>query len=199
MRSVAWFKLKILNIYLKNIFIQMKKNILKINSIAINKIDFFLIEISIFLTQILIIFFVAFFISHMFSSETRFTEFINGRLNTQTLPELGITFIVFFAVLGGLNLLDDKQTNPLLGKIIREVKSDLPRMIYLFGSSITATTLAVAVYVYIHPQESIKPFNYFGHAAFFAINFFVYGCVMKYYLLPENVKKEMVKYSRSNN
>lgn len=177
----------------------MKKYNSKNNLTSLNKMDFFLIEISIFLTQILIFFFVAFFISHMFSNETRFTEFINGKLNTQTLPELGITFIVFLAVLGGLNLLDDKQTNPLLEKIIREVKNDLPRMIYLFGSSITATTLAVAAYVYVNPQESIKPLNYFFHASFFAINFFVYGCVMKYYLLPENVKKEMIKFTRSNN
>lgn len=158
-----------------------------------NTIHFVFIEFCIFISQVAVIFFVAFFISHMFSSESRFTEFITSKMNAHTMTELVLTLIAVTLVLGILAILKQISSSALLEKIVSEVINDLPRTIYLFGSSITAITLSVAVYINIHPEEAIKPFKYFASAAFFALSFFTYGCLLKYFLLPTSIRENTLK------
>jgi magnesium-transporting ATPase (P-type) len=167
----------------------MKKIAPKTPANDFNKAHFIFIEFCIFISQVAVIFFVAFLISHMFSNETRFTEFISGKLNAQTTTELGLTLLAVTFVLGVLAILKQLEPSSLLEKIVNEVISELPRTIYLFGSSITAISLSIAVYAYIHPQETLKPLNFFAHAAFFALSFFTYGCLLKYYFLPKSVRQ----------
>ncbi|MDP2762642.1 MAG: hypothetical protein Q8O64_19950 [Sideroxyarcus sp.] len=143
-------------------------------------INFWVTEFFVFLSQVAVIFLVAFFISDMFHSESRLTEFVNGKINTNTMTELLLTLFAITFVMGLLAIAKEIIPSSLFEKIAGEVLNELPRTIYLFGSSITAVTAAVATFIYNHPDSTNKPaVGFFTMSVFFALTFFAYGCGAK--------------------
>lgn len=141
---------------------------------------FILTEFCIFAAQTLTLFIVAYIISDSLSNEDRLMGFINGKINTTTMKELGLTLFSATFVLGLFSLIQEISSSHHLKKISREVLFELPRTIYLFGSSITASTIAIAFFLSSHPQSTAEPVaGYIGLSAFFAITFFVYGSALK--------------------
>lgn len=152
-------------------------------------ISFVFTELCVFLAQVLVIFIVAFFISDSLSSEERLTEFVNGKINMHTMYELGLTLFAVTFVLGLLTLIKEGVPSSYVEKIIGEVLFELPRTIYLFGSCITASTVAMAFFLSAHPQATTQPAaGYFGLSAFFALSFFGYGCGAKAFFLSKKAK-----------
>jgi len=152
-------------------------------------ISFVFIELCVFAAQVLVIFIVAYFISDSLSSEERLMEFVNGKVNMHTIKELGLTLFSVTFVLGLLALTKEVVPSSYVEKVSGEVLLELPRTIYLFGSSITASTIAIAFFLSSHPQAATQPaVGYFGLSAFFALSFFGYGCGAKVLLLSKRAE-----------
>lgn len=152
-------------------------------------ISFVFIELCVFAAQVLVIFIAAYFISDSLSSEERLTEFVNGKINMHTMKELGLTLFAVTFVLGLLTSIREVVPSSYVEKVSGEVLLELPRTIYLFGSSITASTIAIAFFLSSHPQATTQPAaGYFGLSAFFALSFFGYGCVAKALFLSKRAK-----------
>lgn len=152
-------------------------------------ISFVFIELCVFAAQVLVIFIVAYFISDSLASEERLTEFVNGKVNMHTMKELGLTLFAVTFVLGLLALVKEFVPSDYVEKVSTEVLLELPRTIYLFGSSITASTIAIAFFLSSHPEATKQPASgYFWLSAFFALSFFGYGCVAKGVLLHKRAK-----------
>lgn len=150
---------------------------------------FVFIELCVFSAQVLVIFLVAFFISDSLSSEERLTEFVTGKINMHTMKELGFTLFAATFVLGLLTLIKEVAPSSYVEKITGEILLELPRTIYLFGSSITASMVAVAFFLSGHPQAATQPASgYFLLSALFALSFFAYGCIAKAFLLARRAK-----------
>lgn len=179
-------------LYLSDI-ITRKKNMPDKQNIQseVNKLgfSFVFIEFCVFAAQVLVFFIVSYFISDSLSSEDRLTEYIKLKMNTNTMSELGLTLFSTTFVLGLLTLIKEVSSSAFVEKISGEVLFELPRTIYLFGSSITAATIAIALFISSHPQAAPHPASgYFGLSAFFAISFFAYGCGAKAMLMSKRSK-----------
>jgi hypothetical protein len=147
---------------------------------------FLFVEFCVFASQVLVIFIVSYFISDSLGNEERLTKFVLGKVNTETMSELGLTLFATTFVLGLLSLIKEVSSSPLVEKITGEILSELPRTIYLFGSSITAATVAIAVFLSTHPEAANKPASgFFALSAGFAITFFAYGCGAKALLVAK--------------
>lgn len=155
----------------------------------IDGISFVFIEFCVFSAQVLTIFIVAYFISDSLASEERLTQFVTGKVNTHTMKELGLTLFAVTFVLGVLALIKEIVSSNYAEKVSTEVLLELPRTIYLFGSSITASTIAIAFFLSSHPEATSQPASgYFWLSAFFALSFFGYGCGAKALFLSKRAK-----------
>lgn len=147
-------------------------------------LNFWITEFFVFLSQVTVIYLVAFLISDMFGNEERLTEFVTSKLNTNTITELGLTLFAATFVMGFIAIVTKIiPSGDWSEKIANEVLLEFPRTIYLFGSSVTAATAAIATFMSQHPQAINKPAGYFYMAAFFAISFFTYGAGLKAMLI----------------
>lgn len=154
-----------------------------------DSISFVFIEFCVFSAQVLVMFIVAYFISDSLASEERLTEFVSGKVNMHTTKELGLTLFAVTFVLGLLALVKEFVPSAYVEKVSTEILLELPRTIYLFGSSITASTIAIAFFLSSHPEATTQPASgYFWLSAFFALTFFGYGCVAKGVFLAKRAK-----------
>ena len=106
---------------------------------------FITVEFFVFASQVIVIFLVTFFTTDMLSNETRLTEFVAGNLNVNTMTELGLTLFAATFVFGVVAIAKEVASAPIVELVASEVLAEIPRTIYLFGSTITAVTVAVAI------------------------------------------------------
>lgn len=93
------------------------------------RFDFYFVELCVFLSQAIVIFIVAYFVSDMLQSEERLTIFVNNKLNSLTMSEFGLTLFAVTFVLGLLYIIRDMAPSPLVERIAGEVINELPRTI----------------------------------------------------------------------
>jgi hypothetical protein len=100
------------------------------------------------------------------------------------MSELGYTLLAILLTLGALSaLVIASSSDGFFSKLVQEVRLELPRTMYLFGSSITGTTLALSCLVALHASSSVKPAaGYAGMALIFALAFFGFGFGLKAWL-----------------
>lgn len=152
--------------------------------------SFYFTELLIFLSQVIVIFLVAFFTTDLLRNETRLEEFANAKINNSTMSEIGLTLLAITLWLGVLTIIKEFADSSFLSKLSGEILNELPRTIYFFGSSITAAILAIAVYTMNHPASHAKPASgYFLLAAWLALVAFIYGCGLKALLTVKARKK----------
>lgn len=143
--------------------------------------DFIAIEFSIFAAQTLIFFIVIYFISDHLVSEDRITAFINGKINDFTMKELSLTLFSITFVIGLFALIKEITSFEWLEKLSANILFELPRTFYLFGSNIVASVLAIAFFLFSHPEATQRPATSFlAFAAYFTLVFFVFGCSLKW-------------------
>jgi hypothetical protein len=151
--------------------------------------SFVFIELCVFAAQVLVFFIVAYFVSDSLASEERLAEFLSGKINAYTVKELGLTLFAVTFALGLLAQIKVIVPSSYVEKVSTEVLLELPRTIYLFGSSITASTLVLAIFISSHPEAVNKPASdYFWLSACFALSLFGYGCAAKYFFFLKRVK-----------
>lgn len=151
--------------------------------------DFFITEFFVFLSQVFVFFSVAVFASKFLTNEDDLVEFANSKVNVHTLPELGYTLLAITVTFGILSIITyGAPRRGLVARITFEVLNEYPRVIYLFGSSVTATMFAVAIFISMNPHSAPKPPVFFFWAALYSLTIFVYGCGIKMWLICRAVR-----------
>lgn len=154
--------------------------------------EFFITEALVFVSQVVVFFLVAFFTSDLLRNEERLAEFAASKINNNTISELGLTLLAITFALGSITFI--KEVAPpsgIIERLSREVLHELPRTIYFFGSSLTAITLATAIFISNHPQPNSKPAVFVFMSSFSAITAFVYGCGLKTLLIKKERQKNL--------
>lgn len=151
-----------------------------------SRFDFFVTELFVFLSQVFVIFLVAVFTSDFLRNEDRLVEFVTSRVNKNFLSELGLTLLAITVAIGLLTIVKTFGPEGKIEALSQKLLTELPHTIYFFGSSITATTLSVAIFTANHSQsESMQASSYSAMAAFFAISTFIYGFGLKALVLSK--------------
>jgi hypothetical protein len=151
-------------------------------------LQFIAIELAAFFFQVLVIFVVTFFISDMFDNSARLNEFLSGKINTNTMKEFFLTLFAVTFCFGLVAIAKEISSNQFVSAIADEVLNEIPRTIYVFGSTITAVALSAAIVSAGHAPAGSKANIGFGLAAFFATVFFTYGCGAKALLAAKRKK-----------
>lgn len=111
-----------------------------------------------------------------------FLEFVNSKINGNSMSELGYVIASTVLILGVLSYLSKAiEQKKWLDELSNEIISSIPRTIYFFGSSITGTLLAVGFFMQVNPGASqVKPELMFGMSFMIGLGAFLYGCGANY-------------------
>lgn len=153
---------------------------------------FFISEISAFTIQVLIFFCLTLLMSNFLTIESDLIKFAENKLNSK--KEFMYTFISTIFASGLLTLIQKliDDNNAFWHKIIDDTLLELPRIIYLFGSSIVAISIAVGIYLKMNPHadSSINYNFFFIYGLFLACMFFIYGCGLKFLLVRKTLQSK---------
>lgn len=146
-------------------------------------LGFFVTEFFVYLSQIFMFFVVAALSSKMLSSETILVEYVNSKISEHSIWEvfyvvLGSIFIVGFIYII-MRLFEQKL---FLENLADEVLAEIPRAIYLFGSSSVGGLIASAIFIQIHPDSSANASKLYFLAGAFGLAVFLYGAGLSYIL-----------------
>ncbi len=112
-------------------------------------------ELSISIAQTAIFFFIAMFSSNFLRDSAALAAYANQKINGTTFPEFFLSLLSILVVSGVLFfLLAATKESPRVLSIAKNVLMEMPRTISIFGSSILATLLAVAIHLHIYPDPS---------------------------------------------
>lgn len=155
-------------------------------------------ELCVFLSQFFVFFIVTFFISNMLNDEDKLTDFVSGKLNGSTSLEIFLTLFAITSVIGLLFFIREMTISGFAEKVAREVIRELPRTIYLFGSSISAVTIAAALFLLMNPEsmEEVEEGSDLGVGGIVAMSLFIGGSFFAYGLAIKcglNRKAEHIK------
>ena len=163
----------------------------------INLAQFIFREFVIFISQITVFFMVAVFTSNFLNSEEKLVAFTEKKINDGSAAELVLTFFAILIVIGFFTtigkIFDD---NKYIDYYVNEVLLEMPKTIYVFGTSVTGAMLAVSLFVYLNPESASSGGNYISISLSFALIMFIYGCALSYgfkrksltHLTPSTVK-----------
>lgn len=93
------------------------------------------------------------FSSNFLRDSTALSVYANQKINGTTFPEFFLTLLSILVVSGVLFfLLAATKESPRVLSIAKNVLMEMPRTISIFGSSILATLLAVAIHLHNYPE-----------------------------------------------
>lgn len=144
--------------------------------------EFALMELATFTCQTFIFYMVAVVSSDLLSDEDRLVAYVSSRIGSIAVQELCIVVPVSFLVVGVLHTLSDKCSSRWAKRLIDRVLQDIPRTIYLFGSSVAGVLLALSTFSYKSADPNIVTGSIVFVSAIAAITFFLYGCFVSYFL-----------------
>ncbi|RXS44608.1 hypothetical protein EST55_03770 [Idiomarina sp. 29L] len=137
-------------------------------------------ELVIFMSQVLVFFMVAVFTSNFLNSEEKLVEFANQKINDGSLTEVGLTFLAILVVIGLFSALGRIFDNKYVEFYVNEVLCEMPKTIYVFGSSATGTMLAISLFIYRNPAEGASAQGFAALSFLFAFMMFLYGVAFSY-------------------
>lgn len=143
-------------------------------------VEFFAVETSIFALQTAVLFLVGYFGSYMFTNEQKFIELVNSRVSSLSVNEFMITMLVLVFCFGVVALAYFFTPISAFQRVLRELVSEFPRTVYLFGSNLSALGLLMYAYACEHPGVKVgTPEKYLKIAVFFAVAFLFIGIGFK--------------------
>lgn len=145
-------------------------------------LEFFLIELATFICQMFIFFMVAVVISVFLSDKDRLVAYASSRLGDIAIQELVTVIFVSFAIVGVLYPLSNRHLSRWAERLIERVLQDIPRTIYLFGSSVAGVLLAICIFSLRSGDPSIVATSSAFLSIVSAIAFFAWGCLISFYL-----------------
>lgn len=147
-------------------------------------------ELFVFLSQVFVFFLVAVFTSDFLKNEQHLAEHIKIKVNNNTFEELGLTLLAITVALGTIFIIKQIIQLEIVDRVASEILIELPRTIYIFGSSITGLMLAVAWFYLIN--QSTQPNmarTFILISVVFSIIAFLYGYGLKVALARKDNKK----------
>lgn len=155
-------------------------------------------ESLIYLSQIMVFFWVAFLISNSLKNEDALVKFIDTKFNNNSVSEVGHIILATLITLGILTLIA-KAVPPTgwLEELAEDVLSSISRTIYFFGSSVTGSILTVALFSKLNPSDkNSDPVFWLSLSLVFGVGAFIYGCATSYMFKH---KKFIIKKSKKEN
>lgn len=147
-----------------------------------SRILFFIHELALYASQIFIFFLVAVFASDFLKSEERLVDFSKARLNDGTGLEFIYVFIATFTVIGILKMLEEFISSRVIKDVLLDVVKEVPKIIYLFGSTATSVMIASALYLYQNPDPKTPLKGMVVVTIIFTAVIFIYGSTASYML-----------------
>jgi hypothetical protein len=143
---------------------------------------FVLTEFLVYLSQIVMFFFVAVLTSNLLRDEKNLLNYMTTRINENTVFEVVATMLAVAATMGIIaGIARAAPASSLLERLADEVLGEAPRTAYVFGSSVTGTLLAAALFMQNHLQvEGPRPQFWLFAAILAAFVGFAYGCMFAY-------------------
>jgi hypothetical protein len=158
--------------------------------------QFVLSEALVYLSQIMVFFWVTFLVSGSLTNEEKLVRFLDSKIHDNSLSEVGhviLGTIITFGII--LMIIKALPTSRWLEELSDDILASISRTIYFFGSSVTGSILAVALYSNLNPtKDNPAPEFWLGLSAIFGFGAFLYGCGTSYAF---KYKKYIVK-SRLN-
>ncbi|EKP0295037.1 hypothetical protein JFR03_001780 [Aeromonas veronii] len=146
------------------------------------KFQFVLSEALVYLSQIMVFFWVAFLVSGSLTNEEQLVRFLDSKVHDNSLSEVGhiiLGTIITFGIT--LMIIKASPTSRWLEELSDDILSSISRTIYFFGSSVSGSILAIAIYSNFHPtKENPTPEFWLGLSAIFGFGAFLYGCSTSY-------------------
>lgn len=140
---------------------------------------FVLSELVIFLSQVLVFFMVTIFATDFLNSEDTLLRISTQKMSGTTINELGLTIIAILLVIGIFAAFGKIFEHKYVEHFVNEVLYEIPRTIYIFGSSVTGVMLAIAWFNHSNPGAStLNTAQMVTISAFTAIVMFAYGCIL---------------------
>lgn len=144
--------------------------------------EFVLMEFATFVCQTSIFYMVAVLSSDLLSDEDRLVAYVSSRIGSTAVLELCIVVPVSFFIVGVLHTVSDRCSSRWIKRLIDKVLQDIPRTIYLFGSSVAGVLLALSTFSYKSADPNVVTGSIIFVSAIAATTFFVYGCFASYFL-----------------
>lgn len=143
---------------------------------------FVITELCIYASQILMFFFVALLTSNLLRDGKQLESYMTSKVNENTPFEVVATMLAIAATLGIIaGIARAAPETSLLERLANEVLSEAPRTAYVFGSGVSGTMLAVALFTHLHPHIDSPPVGFWLLAALgVALVGFMYGCVLAF-------------------
>lgn len=144
--------------------------------------QFIVSEILIYLSQIMVFFWVTFLVSGSLNDEERLVSFLSTKVNESSLSEVGYIILATVITLGIISAIT-RAAPPTgwLDELADEVLSSMSKTIYFFGSSITGAILAVALFSYLNPDtKNPAPEFWLSLSLIYGFGAFLYGCGTNY-------------------
>lgn len=144
--------------------------------------QFIINESLIYLSQIMVFFWVAFLVSSSLNNEDALVRFLDAKINNNSISEMGYIILATLITLGILTLISKAApTTGWLEEVAEDVLSSISRTIYFFGSSVTGSILAVALFSQLNPpDDNSTPEFWLSLSLIFGIGAFLYGCGTSY-------------------
>ena len=143
---------------------------------------FVITELCVYASQVLMFFLVAVLTSNLLRDEKQLVNYMTSKVNENTTFEVFATMLAIAATLGIIACIAKAAPETsLLVRLADEVLAEAPRTAYVFGSGVSGTLLAVALYKHWHPEVQSPPVAFWLFAALFsALAGFMYGCLFAY-------------------
>lgn len=139
-------------------------------------------ELCVYASQVLMFFFVAVLTSNLLRDEKQLLNYVNSKVNENTMFEVFATMMAIAATLGIIACIAKAAPETsILERIADEVLAEAPRTVYIFGSGVSGTLLAVTLHIHWYPEVQPQPVAFWLFAALYsALAGFMYGCLFAY-------------------
>jgi len=143
---------------------------------------FVLTELCVYLSQILMFFFVAVLTSNLLRDEKQLLAYLASRINENSMFEATATMLAIAATLGIVaGIAKAAPPSSLLQRLADEVLAEAPRTAYVFGSGVAGTLCAAAIFINNHPGIAKQSAAYWLMLAAWTGSIgFGYGCAFAY-------------------
>lgn len=139
-------------------------------------------EFFVYVSQVVMFFFVAILTSNLLRNEKQLLDYMSSKINENTMFEVGATMLAIAATLGIISAISKAAPAfSLLERLADEVLAEAPRTAYVFGSSVSGTLFAAAIYISQHPNVATQPPSFWVLSTLFAsLLGFLYGCAFSF-------------------
>lgn len=144
--------------------------------------NFYLVESFVYLAQLFTFFLVAVMTSNMLRDEQSLLAYVASKITESALTDAIATMLAVAATFGIVAAIARSfPKSPVVERLVDEVLAEAPRTAYVFGSAVSGTLFAVALYLRNNPEPyRIDAIHVFLVGLLWASVGFMYGLFFSY-------------------